>query len=94
MDPARSQQIRLDLGQILKDLARFQPELASPGQKLFPTINPIPEPIQPETDETRIGKSDQITELVLGHIFLHPNKSGRVQVGHKPDLARPMDTPR
>ena len=93
MDPARSQQIRLDLGQILKDLARFQPELARPGQKLFLAINPIPESIQPETDETWTGKSDQITGSVLGHIFLHPNKSGRVWVGHKPNLARPVDTP-
>ena len=31
---------------------------------------------------------------VAGRKFPHPRRSGQVWVGHKPDLARPMDTPK
>ena len=43
-----------------------------------------------EINKTRTEKSDHLSRSVLGHIFLHPNNSGQVRVGHKPDLWTPL----
>lgn len=57
---------------------RIQPDFV-------PSDKPDIDPTRLETDETRTEKSDQISGSVSGHIFLHPNNSGRFRVGHKFD---------
>ena len=82
----QSRRIRPYFGQISKDPIRFRPDLV-PSDKLET------DPNQLETDETRTEKSNQISGSVSGQFFIHPPHSGRVRVGHKPDPARPVDTP-
>ena len=90
---ARSQRIRPNLGQISTNLVRFWPDLVGSGQISAPVIKPETDPNQPETDETRTEKSDQISRSISSQFFIHPPHLGRVWVGHKPDLDRLMDTP-
>ena len=85
--------IRRNLGQISTDPARFRPDLVESGQISASTVKPETDPKQPETDKTRTEKSGQSSGSVSGQIFIHPTKSGRFRVGHKPDPARPVDTP-
>ena len=90
-------------GQISPNLARFRPDLDKSSQILarshrirpnfVPSDKPDTNPNQPETNETRTEKSDQVSELVSGQFFIHPPQSGWVRVGHKPNSAQPMDTP-
>ena len=82
----RSRQIQPYFGQISKDPIRFRPDFV-PGDKPETDLN------QPETDETRTEKSNQISRSVSSQFFIHPPHSGRVRVGHKPNPARPVDTP-
>ena len=102
-DSARSRQIRPDFYPISTDPAIFRPDIAGSGQisaksrrirpGFVPGDKPETDPNQPETDETQTEKSNQISGSVLGQFFIHPPHSGRVRVGHKPDPARPVDTP-
>ena len=101
---ARYRRIRPDFCPISTDPAIFLPDIAGSGQisarsrRIRPGFVPGDkleiDPNQPETDETRTEKSNQISWSVSGQFFIHPPHSGRVRVGHKPDPARPVDTPR
>ena len=101
---AKYQRIRSNFGQISTDPAIFRPDIEGSGQisaryrRIRPDLvygNKLETDLnQPEIDETRTEKSNQISGSVSGQFFIHPPHSSRVQVGHKTDPARPVDTPR
>ena len=96
-NPTRS---RPNLVHILRDpmrshhyLVKSRPNLAGSFQISTPVIKLETDWNQPKTDKTRTKKYDQISGLVSGQIFIHSPQLGWVRVGHKPNLARPVDSP-
>ena len=94
---ARSQRIWRNIGQIsidptkiCQDSTRFRPKS---GQISTPYSEPETDRYALETDKTRFGRSEAPHGSVVDSNFSHLSLSGQVQVRHKLDSGRLVDTP-
>ena len=84
--PTKSKSNLNRYSQILARSQQIWPDLARFGQILAQVIKPEIDPIQLENERPKLKNPTKSFGLVSSHFFIHSNHSGRVRVGHKPNL--------
>ena len=74
-------------------LAKSRSDLNGSGLILALVTKPETDWYNLTPDETQISQSNESSRSILVYNFIHPKFSGQVWVGHKYNLARPMDSP-